>query len=409
MRGRVLGVIVAGGSGPLHGLGGTNDAALTPFAGKYRFIDFALATAINSGISPIHVAAGRPGAGLRAHLARAANAGISLCGPLPMPVPGGGRDGGRAARVLRALAGVSRLARAQRAPAIVVLTADHVLQVDLRQLLDAHHRLRADVTLATLPVPVSEIARRGALDVAADWHVQDVLRPSLDPSRPPGRGFAFAWTGDLVVSTAALAGLLEAARSDGRGDDRDLLRMLVRGRATAAYDVLDNRIPGAPEGPFWHDPTTLEAYYDAQMDLCTPSPALDLYNPAWPLRTVASGLGPAKVVADAAGRAGQALNSLVSDGTVIRGGAVINTVIGHGVVVESGAEVEDSVLLDGCRIGRGARVRRALVGAGAVVGAAGEIGFGTSPAAPARVVHSGLTLVPPGAEPTLAAVAAASA
>ena len=173
--------------------------------------------------------------------------------------------------------------------------------------------------------------------------------------------------------------------------------------AVGAYDGLDNRIPGVPEGAYWHDPTTLEAYYEAQMDLCTPHPALDLYNVAWPLLPVASGLGPAKLVADAAGHAGQALNSLVSDGAIIRGGAVFNTVVGHGVVVESGAEVEDSVLLDGCRIGRGARVRRALVGAGAVVGVAGEIGYGPSPAAPARVVDSGLTLVPAVAESALAA------
>jgi glucose-1-phosphate adenylyltransferase len=130
------------------------------------------------------------------------------------------------------------------------------------------------------------------------------------------------------------------------------------------------------------------------MNLCTPRPAFDLYNPAWPLSAVTAGFGPAKVVADAAGRPGQALNSLVSDGAVVRGGVVVNTVLGHGVVVESGAEVEDAVLLDGCRVGRGARVRRAVVGAGAVIGDAGEIGYDRSPAAPARVLPSGLTVVP---------------
>jgi glucose-1-phosphate adenylyltransferase len=133
------------------------------------------------------------------------------------------------------------------------------------------------------------------------------------------------------------------------------------------------------------------------MNLCTPRPALDLYNAAWPIPPVPSGLAPAKVVADTAGRAGQALNSLVSDGSVIRGGVVVNTVVGvvgHGVVVESGAEVEDSVLLDGCRIGRHARVRRALVGAGAIIRDAEEIGFGTPPPAPACTVASGLTIVP---------------
>jgi glucose-1-phosphate adenylyltransferase len=100
------------------------------------------------------------------------------------------------------------------------------------------------------------------------------------------------------------------------------------------------------------------------------------------------------VVADAAGRAGQALDSLVSDGAVIRGGVVVKSVVGHGVVVESGAEVEDSILLDGCRIGRGARVRRALIGAGAVIDDEEEIGYGGAAVAPRQLLRSGLTVVP---------------
>ena len=403
MRGRVLGLVVTGGSGPLHGLGIPNDAALTPFAGKYRFIDFALAAATNSGVGPVYVVGSRPSAALHAHLGRAARAGAELRRPLPVPLPGSGRDGGRAARLVRALAGTAQLVRHHRAQAIVVLTADHILQLDLRQLLEAHATLAADVTLATLPVPMAEAPRRTVLEVSADRRVVDVPQPSVDRSRPLPRGCAFAWTGDLVVRAGALAPLLAAARGGARAEDHELLGALVQRLAVGAYDGLDNRIPGAPQGTYWHDPTTLEAYYEAQMDLCTPRPALDLYNVAWPLLPMASGLGPAKVVADAAGHAGQALNSLVSDGAIIRGGAVFNTVLGHGVVVESGAEVEDSVLLDGCRIGRGARVRRALVGAGAVVGVAGEIGYGPPPAAPARVVDAGLTLVPAVAESALAA------
>ena len=102
MRGHVLGLVVTGGNGPLHGLGITNDAALTPFAGKYRFIDFALATATNSGVGPVYVVGSRPSAALHAHLGRAARAGAELRRPFPLPLPGSGRDGGRAARLVRA-------------------------------------------------------------------------------------------------------------------------------------------------------------------------------------------------------------------------------------------------------------------------------------------------------------------
>ena len=99
----------------------------------------------------------------------------------------------------------------------------------------------------------------------------------------------------------------------------------------SSCDVVDGHVPGsAPRsGPYWHQPGTLEAYYDAQMDLCTPHPAFDLHDPAWPLPAVPLDAGPAKVVSDAAGRSGQALNALVSEGAVIRGGVVMNTVVGH--------------------------------------------------------------------------------
>src|SRR5207302_4763319 len=120
---------------------------------------------------------------------------------------------------------------------------------------------------------------------------------------------------------------------------------------------------------------------------------LHLYNPAWPVRARATGLAPAKVVADPAGRAGQALNSLVCEGSMICGGVVVSSVLGHAVLVESGAEVEDSVLLEGCRIGRGALVRRALVGPGAVVADGQMIGYGAAPSAPGRLAPSGLTVV----------------
>jgi glucose-1-phosphate adenylyltransferase len=171
----------------------------------------------------------------------------------------------------------------------------------------------------------------------------------------------------------------------------------------SAYDVGESRLPGSVGAAYWHVPSTLEAYYTAQMHLCTPTPALDLYNPEWPLLSSVSGLGPAKVVADSAGRPGQALNSLMADGAVIRGGVAINTILGHGAVIEPGAEVEDSVLLEGSRIGRGAHVRRALVGAYGIVGDDEQVGFDALPPAGTRVLPSGLTIVPALGPPVLEA------
>jgi glucose-1-phosphate adenylyltransferase len=141
----------------------------------------------------------------------------------------------------------------------------------------------------------------------------------------------------------------------------------------------------------------MEAYYDAHMELCTDSPQLDLYDPGWPMVGTNDGLPPAKVVSGAASHAGQALDALLGAGTIIRGGSVIRSVVGRGVLVEVGAEIEDSLLLDGCRVGRGARLRRAVVGAGVVIGDGEEVGYdecGTR--ALTRRLRSGLTLVLPG-------------
>jgi glucose-1-phosphate adenylyltransferase len=379
----VMGVIVAGGdAAPLDVLGVDADA-LTPFAGKYRFVDFALATLLNSGIGDVHVVAAGAEPALRAHLLHAG-------GSRRPVVVRGRRTGvadGRAGRLRDALRACRTLVRAHRPDAVVLLFADHILHTDLRALLDMHRTCDADATLAGLPLAPGEHTSRTRLHVRDDGRVL---------ATEPARSFALSWAGDLVLRPAALPTLLDAVRA--ADDERTLIAPLSASVRVLAHDVGDGRVPGTADGQgaYWHDPTDLETYYAAQMDLCTPRPALDLYNPAWPVAPVASGRAAAKVVADVAGRAGQALNSLVSDGSIIRGGVVVNTVVGHGVVVESGAEVEDSVLLDGCRIGRHARVRRALIGAGAVVGDAEQIGFGTPPPAPACTVPSGLTIVPAG-------------
>ena len=381
MKTVVHGLIVAGGDGILAGLGVAGDAALTPFAGRYRFIDFALASLAHAGVDRLDVAAPGPGTLLRTHLAAAARD-ATVRRRLPTRIAGS-FAGSRPERIVGALLGC----RALDAPAVtVVLTADHVLQLDVRRLVATHRRLGADVTLCTVPVAAAEVGGRIAVDVVRNARVRGaVLAPT---------GLVSLWTGDVVVSAGARAMLSALAI---RGDTPVALDALARQLTIAATDV---------DG-FWHEPTSLEAYYDAQMNLCTPRPQLDLYDPSWPVCPVGGPYGPAKVVADAAGRPGQALNSLVSGGAVVHGGAVFNTVLGHGVVVESGAEVEDSVLLDGCRVGRMARVRRAVVGVGAVIGDAGEIGFGPSPAPPARTLASGLTIVPPIFDTALAVAAAA--
>jgi ADP-glucose pyrophosphorylase len=221
------------------------------------------------------------------------------------------------------------------------------------------------------------------------------LRPDERATHPvvtTPDGSELVWGGDFVVRAAALPRLLRAFERPGSGNGRTVTTL----GETVRVLVYDAAHP-VDSGPrlYWHEPSTLEAYYASQMDLCTPDPALDLYDPTWPIRSVNTGLPPAKVSSDSAcGHMGQAVNSLLADGCMIRGGAVIRSVVGPGCVVEAGAEIEDSILLEGCRVGRGAQIRRAVVGPGVVFGDGEAIGY-DEPIRPDAVrLESGLTLVP---------------
>lgn len=364
---RMVGIVAHGGDASLEALGLPPDAGLTPFGASYRLVDLALATLANSGVRIAGVPRVPAGRGPR---------------PVAPPV-----RGGRAARVLEALRRLASESRRGGAAAIVVLSADHVLQLDLRDVHAFHRRHDADVTLAGLPVPFGEQAPRTLLRAGRDRRLAGFGGPPAD---------ALSWAGDLLVAPRALPTVAALLASDAARDDETLLGRLADELRVVVWDAFDGGIPGSPSahGAYWHEPTSVEAYYHAQMDLCCPRPGLDLFNPAWPLPTPPRPFGPAKVGVDTEGRAGQALNCLLADGAVIRGALVANSVLGPGAVVEGGAEVEDCILLDGCRIGRHARIRRAVVGAGAVVPDGAEIGFDAAPDW-AQERSSGLWLVPP--------------
>ena len=345
----ILGLIVTGGeTSPLQGLGISSARALTPFAGQYRLLDFALATAANSGVRQVSL----------------------------VSVPDTG-----ASRFPRILAACQRAAATFEPSWLVVLGGDHILQLDLQPMLEVLADSDVDLSLLALP-----------------------LRPDEQRDHPTvltADGTELSWSGDFVVRATALPRLLRAFERPGTSNGHTAQTL----RDTVSVLVHDVAQPGT-QGPrlYWHDPASLEAYYASQMDLCTPDPVLDLYDPRWPIRSVTTGLPPAKVTSDAAcGHMGQAVNSLLADGCVIRGGAVIRSVVGPASVIDAGAEIEDSILLEGCRVGRGARVRRAVVGPGVVVGEGEEVGFDEPLRSHLIRLPSGLTLMPtPGTSPALA-------
>jgi glucose-1-phosphate adenylyltransferase len=269
----------------------------------------------------------------------------------------------------------------ERPEHVVVFGADHVYRMDPRQMVEQHIASGAGVTVAGIRVPRSEAHGFGVIQTAADGRRIEAFleKPSDPPGLPDDPDTVYASMGNYVFTTEAL---LEAVRLDA-GDEGsvhdmggNIIPMMVEKGAAQVYDFSDNDVPGATDRDrgYWRDVGTLDSYYDAHMDLVSIHPIFNLYNRQWPILTHAPALPPAKFVFEEAGRIGQAVDSLVSQGVIVSGGRVRRSVVSPGARINSGSEVQASVLMDNVNIGRGAVVRNAildknvLVEPGAVLG-----------------------------------------
>ena len=242
--------------------------------------------------------------------------------------------------------------------------------------MDVPRRVRIDEQQTVVRVGETAVRRKPDRRFASDFGVIETARDGRiiafhekrgdAPTIPGDPDKVFASMGNYVFSTRTLLRELhaDAAREQSHHDfGRDILPALVNRVDMFAYDFQTNHIPGeAPDAAvYWRDVGTLDAYYEAHMDLRAVSPALNLYNRQWPLRTASYADPPAKFTFDDDGRRGQAIDSTVSGGCILAGGMVRNSVLGRHVRVHTGAVVEDSVILDNCDIGRRAKVRRAIL------------------------------------------------
>ena len=250
---------------------------------------------------------------------------------------------------------------------VAIFGADHIYRMNITSMIEYHEQKRAEISVAAIPVDRRHAAEFGVIETAEDGRIVGFHEKRSDaPTIPGTTDRVYASMGNYVFSTRALLRELyaDASREESTHDfGRDILPSLVNRVDMFAYDFQDNRIPGeAPEAPaYWRDVGTLDAYYEAQMDLRAVSPSLNLYNREWPLRTASYADPPAKFTFDDEDRRGHAIDSIVSGGCILSGGFVRNSVLGRWVRVHSGAIVEDSVILDNCDIGRRARIRRAIL------------------------------------------------
>lgn len=366
---RVFSIVLAGGEGkrlmPL-----TLDRAkpAVPFGGNYRLIDFALSNLVNAGYVRIVVLTQYKSHSLDRHVSTAW--GLSpLLGHYVAPVPAQMRRGprwflGSADAIYQNF----NLLRDERPDHVIVFGADHVYRMDPRQMVEQHIEGGAAVTVAGIRVPRSEAHQFGVIETAEDGRTIRAFRekPKDAVGLPEAPDQVFASMGNYVFTREALVdALTEDAGEEASNHDMggDIVPMLVERGEAQVYDFAANEVPGATERDrdYWRDVGTLDAFYEAHLDLISVQPVFNLYNDAWPILSWSDPLPPAKFVHEEDGRVGQALNSMVCAGVVISGARARRSILSPGVHLHSYSEVEGSILMHGVDVGRQAVVRNAIV------------------------------------------------
>jgi glucose-1-phosphate adenylyltransferase len=379
---RVMGIVLAGAEGKrLAPLTADRAKSAVPFGGLYRLVDFALSNLANAGLWHICVLTQYKSHSLDRHITTAWRLN-SLLGNYVTPVPAQQRRGphwqtGSADAIYQSL----NLIDDERPDIVVVVGADHVYRMDPMQMIEAHTAWGAGVTVAAIPVPRTEATEFGVVRSAAAGHrIEAFLEKPADPPGRPGRpDEAFASMGSYVFDADVLVDALRKDAADGASQHSiggDLIPMLVRENAAHVYDFLTNNVPGTGQGDhgYWRDVGTIDAYFDAHMDLCAAQPVFSLYNDKWPILTEVPAQPPAKFVHEDGDRVGRAMDSLVSNGVIISGGLVRGSVLSPGARVDSWARVERSVVLHNSRVERHAVVENAILDKNVVVAEGATVG-----------------------------------
>jgi glucose-1-phosphate adenylyltransferase len=377
----VLAIVLVGGEGQrLNPLTRETAKPAVPFGGVYRIIDFTLSNCINSGARRILVLAQYKALDLIRHVRDGWNILSPELGEYievlpPMKRVHADWYQGTADAVFQNFQSIE----AEAPELTLILAGDHIYKMNYREMLECHRQNRADVTIATSQVPPEEASRYGIADIdAAHRIVGFEEKPKHGQAKRSrfDRSMVSASMGIYVFDTEILLQALhEDAEEPGSGHDfgHDVLPRLLQRHRIMAYDFRDMN---AKQVRYWRDVGTLDAYYEANMDLVDVEPLFNLYDRRWPIRTSHTQQPPAKFVfAQEGRRMGVAMDSIVSAGCIVSGGRVLRSVLSPGVRVNSYCEVEFSILLPNTEIGRWSRLRRTIVNTGVKIPESSTIGF----------------------------------
>jgi len=378
---KVLTVMLAGGAGerlfPL-----TRDIAkpAVPFGGNYRVIDITLSNSINSGLRKIYILTQYKALVLNRHIRQAWNIVSPELGEFIEVLPPTKRVSEHWYRgTADAVYQNAQSIEVEDLPYTLILSADHIYKMNYQYMLDWHVLHGADVTVATTQVTPEETRRFGIVEIDSNFRITGFEeKPRENPARSRfNADMCSASMGVYLFSTRALLDVLAEAHGDANTSHdfgKDILpRLVERGHSVYAYDFIDEN---KKEVRYWRDIGTLDAYYEANMDLVSVSPVFNLYDEEWPVRTYQPQYPPAKFVfAEEGRRMGVSINSMICAGCIVSGGRVVNTVLSPGVRVNSYSEVESSILFHNVNVGRHSRFRRSIIDSGVQLPEGTEIGF----------------------------------
>ena len=375
----ILVILLAGGAGErLHPLTKERAKPAVYFGGPYRIIDFTLSNCINSGLRRIFIATQYKSLSLNRHIRMGWSIVSEELGEFIEILPPQKRVGehwylGTADAVYQNL-----YSMVQESPShVIVLSADHVYKMDYAKMLRFHLDRQADATLATIEVPMTESRRFGIVNVEENDRVIGFdEKPETATLVPGSSDVALASMGIYIFRADVLVRALEedAARPDSAHDfGKNIIPSLIQTCPVYSYRFYDENKKASK---YWRDIGTLDAYFEASMDLCQVNPEFNLYDPEWPLRTNQPQAPPAKFVfAEEGSRCGQALDSVISSGCIISGSRINGGVLCPNVRVHSFCQIEQAILMPGVRVGRHARIRRAIIDRDVLIPRGALIGY----------------------------------
>lgn len=362
-----LALILAGGRGSrLHQLTDWRAKPAVPFGGKFRIIDFPLSNCVNSGVRRIGVVTQYKSQSLIRHIQHGWSFLDGRFKEFVELLPAQQRTTetwyqGTADAVFQNLDILLR----HDPKYVLILGGDHIYKMDYSKLLAEHLEKGADMTVACLEIPLQEASAFGVMGVNDAWQVTSFAEKPENPAPIPGQPQkALASMGIYVFNAAFLyEQLIRDSKINESSHDfgKDLIPYMVPRHRIFAHRFLNSCVNMASGIPYWRDVGTVDAYWEANFDLTTVTPELNLYDEDWPIWTHQEQLPPAKFVFDDEDRRGQALDSSVSGGCIISGATVRRSLLFSNVKVRSYSSVEDSVILPNVEIGRYARLRRVVV------------------------------------------------